>query len=454
MRKHDDIESLFREKFDGYRIKPSEGLWNRVVRHLRRREFFHFSSGRFNIWYLVGLLTMGIMAYLALQERSSVEEPVTPPPVERVERDIDHPAVRSQESSALRTEEQEQPGGTATAGRGTGPVSTEETGRTRDIPEKEEHLPAEQPTLSLPVVDHPATTPEKAGTSQPVETKKDNRPPVVTTAQEKPAPVARFEVTPRKGCLPLAVDLINLSEYATHYSWSIEPGNIALDGTSPHHVFRKAGRYIVRLTVCDEEGRVSVSSDTVEVYAKPQARFDYTPKDAMVPEDQITFYNNSLSAERYLWSFGDGHTSTESDPVHKYTTDGPFDISLIVWSDKGCTDTLLLRDVFEHSEYYLRFPNAFMANPTGPSGGYYSEGSLANDVFHPVWKGVGDYHLQIFNRRGELVFESRELTRGWDGYILGQMATPGVYIWKARGTFLNGKPFVRFGNVTLIRKRH
>ncbi len=452
MKKHDDIEHLFREKFRDYRVTPSGGLWGRVVKHLRRQEFLHFSPGRFNVWYLAGLLLAGAAAYLALRDQGPVKSDVTTSPAVVITQKNARVPVTLQEKPGEKGENKAYPEGKEATGRHVVSQTPVRTAVRQENTGEKASAPAGKPARP----EHPEQ--RKSGqTASPTGSRRtggDN--PVVTESgirEEKPAPVARFDLSPRKGCVPLTVELVNLSQYATEYTWRVEPAGVTFKEISAKYTFRDPGTYVVRLTVKDGEGRISVSSDTVEVYGKPQARFDYAPKDAVVPDDEITFYNNSLDAKRYLWSFGDGHTSTACEPVHKYTTDGPFDVSLTVWSERGCADTMVLRDVFKHSGYFLRFPNAFVANPGGPTGGYYSEGSLANDVFHPVWKGVGDYHLQIFNRRGELVFESNELNRGWDGYILGQLATPGVYIWKARGTFLNGKPFVRFGNVTLIKKR-
>ncbi len=453
MGKNDDIERLFREKFEGYRLKPSEGHWGRVVRHLRRREFLHFSPRHFNVWYLAGMLAVALTAYLVLHQQENMPEGDTPAsPVTLTQPAGDHAAVLPEKERTVTGEEQS---------------AALERKNENTVP-KEVTSPAQgktgiraRETVTSPERNTPLATEKEhsrrgdAGTVslQTVTVDKGEQISVVPLQKEKPAPVARFEMSVKKGCPPLKVHFINRSQYAASFSWTLEPAGTTLTGENPDYVFGIPGTYIVRLKARDEEGRTSVYADTVEVYTTPQARFDYSPKDAVVPDEAIYFFNNSRDGERYLWSFGDGNTSSESDPVHKYTTDGPFDVKLTVWSGEGCVDSMVMKQVFAGNGYYIRFPNAFIANPNGPAGGYYSEGSLSNDVFHPVWKGVADYHLQIFNRRGELVFESRELTRGWDGYILDQLATPGVYIWKARGTFSNGKPFVRFGNVTLIRKK-
>jgi hypothetical protein len=97
-------------------------------------------------------------------------------------------------------------------------------------------------------------------------------------------------------------------------------------------------------------------------------------------------------------------------------------------------------------------PNAFIPNTLGPTGGYYSEKSdEAAQVFHPVSSGVSDYQLKIFSKLGILIFESNDINIGWDGYFRGQMSDLGVYIWKVRGNFRNGEPFIKMGDVTLLR---
>jgi len=166
----------------------------------------------------------------------------------------------------------------------------------------------------------------------------------------------------------------------------------------------------------------------------------------------VSFYNYSTEAVRSLWDFGDNTTSVLSDPIHHYTGDGPYDVKLKVWSQDGCTDSMLVKNAVEKNPYYIRFPDAFVPNPNGPCDGYYTGGMNINEVFHPVYFGVMDFNLRIFNRDGELIFESNDVHRGWDGYINGTMAKPDVYIWKARGTFANGKPFMHYGNVTLVKK--
>ena len=72
-------------------------------------------------------------------------------------------------------------------------------------------------------------------------------------------------------------------------------------------------------------------------------------------------------------------------------------------------------------------------------------------ILRPVCINVSDYRLQVYNRNGYKVFESAELHRGWDGYLNnGELATQGVYIWLATGTFADGTRFRSKGDVTFI----
>ncbi|HRF34927.1 MAG TPA: gliding motility-associated C-terminal domain-containing protein, partial [Cyclobacteriaceae bacterium] len=95
-------------------------------------------------------------------------------------------------------------------------------------------------------------------------------------------------------------------------------------------------------------------------------------------------------------------------------------------------------------------PNAFSPNlsATG-SGGGNSDGT--NDIFLPVMRGVTEFELLIFNRWGELLFESRDPERGWDGTYQGKLCQQDVYVYKVAASFANGDRVVRVGDVNLIR---
>lgn len=98
----------------------------------------------------------------------------------------------------------------------------------------------------------------------------------------------------------------------------------------------------------------------------------------------------------------------------------------------------------------INFPNAFLWNHTGPTGGYSTE-KPDDYIFAPSAKNVATYKLQVFSRTGALLFESTDLRKGWDGYLEnGEIAQQGVYVWKASGKFIDGTQFKKAGDVTFI----
>jgi gliding motility-associated-like protein len=74
-----------------------------------------------------------------------------------------------------------------------------------------------------------------------------------------------------------------------------------------------------------------------------------------------------------------------------------------------------------------------------------------NRVFNPaIIDHVATYHLMIFNRWGELIYESFDQETGWDGLYKGDTAKQDVYIWKVKGTYSDGRGFTKTGDVTLM----
>ena len=97
-------------------------------------------------------------------------------------------------------------------------------------------------------------------------------------------------------------------------------------------------------------------------------------------------------------------------------------------------------------------PNAFTPNPNGTSGdGIYDPASHDNDIFHPNISGLQTYELDIFDRWGELIFVSKDIRVGWDGYYKGKLCEQSVYVWKIIGTTIDGKNINKAGDLTLLR---
>ena len=212
------------------------------------------------------------------------------------------------------------------------------------------------------------------------------------------------------------------------------------------------GEYKVTLHAYISGELHSVSTCLITVFPRPVAHFQITGGDERMPGNKITLVNYSVNAVKCRWFFGDGGTSELYEPVHVYRESGDYNVSLIVTSEEGCTDTTVVVNPFKLSENYIRFPNAFFPDQNGPQGGFYSASSDdAANIFHPVSSGVTEYQLKIFSKRGILIFESNDINIGWDGYHKGQLCHSGVYIWKVRGNYINGEAFTKMGDLTLLK---
>ncbi|MGD0166876.1 MAG: PKD domain-containing protein [Gaiellaceae bacterium] len=140
---------------------------------------------------------------------------------------------------------------------------------------------------------------------------------------------ASFTVDHTSGQAPLTVHLTNTSQGTSSYSWSFGDGATSTD-VSPSHVFTMPGTYTVTLTA-STSGTSSQTSTTIVVSAgpsvTPQASFTVDHASGQAPLT-VHFTNTSLRAKTYLWSFGDGATSTDVSPSHAFTTPGTYAVTL------------------------------------------------------------------------------------------------------------------------------
>lgn len=101
-----------------------------------------------------------------------------------------------------------------------------------------------------------------------------------------------------------------------------------------------------------------------------------------------------------------------------------------------------------------KVPNAFTPNPNGPSGNPPGPGGNGtfNDVFLPIVKGAEEFNMQIFDRWGNLIFESNSANIGWDGYDKnGRLLPAGVFVYKLTVRLSDGQRSTQIGDVTMIR---
>lgn len=169
------------------------------------------------------------------------------------------------------------------------------------------------------------------------------------------------------------------------------------------------------------------ATDTVSVIVNPSptAAFQILNLDLTTSYSTTGFNNQSNGATSYQWNFGDGSSlSSEFEPIHTfpYTQSGEYEIILTAYSAEGCPSQAI-KYVHVFQDYIIYVPNAFTPDGDG-----------VNQVFKPEMEGFDEdeYTLYIFNRWGQLIFESHSMEVGWDGKFAGQdyQTQDGVYTWK------------------------
>lgn len=272
-------------------------------------------------------------------------------------------------------------------------------------------------------------------------------------------PVANFDSIP-SGCEPLEIGISNTSLNTdvpgTTYRWDFGDGSIST-AKNPDYTYLDAGIYRIELVVTGPGG-VSSKSQVVKVYATPRAYFEVSPTFVFVNDEKVRGYNLSSGADNFKWDFGDGTTSTEKEPFHKYMDEGVYDITLWAYKDNGdgnvCADKYLLSPgVTVEPAGTIKFATVFRPNVSGEENvdvGNINSENLDRFFYPPIKEKVVDYKLQIFNRLGVLIFESHDINKPWNGYYKGNLCSQGVYVWYVEGKYANGQPFKKVGDVTLL----
>ncbi len=233
------------------------------------------------------------------------------------------------------------------------------------------------------------------------------------------------------GCVPVQVDFTSFTNTPniTDVLWEFGDGNISTQPINANHIYDTPGTYDITLTVTNAAGCIedTTYSQWVTVNALPVPNFSYSPVNPTTFDTEITFENLSTNHTSSFWTFSEGNplSSTEENPVVVFPTDEPdtYPVQLTVVNDAGCTDSTHGKFIQVDGVYLLYMPNAFTPNDDG-----------INDCFAPLGNDIEleDFTLSIFDRWGELLYQSSNLDNCWDGTYKGKLVPNGVYVWKLR----------------------
>lgn len=267
--------------------------------------------------------------------------------------------------------------------------------------------------------------------------------------QVNPLPESSFVTDIQSGCLPLTVNFTAQEQVNIQsYQWDFGDGqasNVALD-FEPTHIYTDPGVFHVALTAITDKGCSFTNFDAYYIAAHPTPTANFFAEEETVSELSpiITFINYSKNNERNLWDFGDGHTSTDINPTHSFPNfkQESYEVKLVAISHDNCKDSTNVR-IKVRSEHTFYAPTAFSPDGSGHNESFIVKGNQINP---------NDFKMLIYDRWGELIFETDKLNTGWTGEGKTSNISPiGVYSWLVIYKDLQQNEHQESGTVTLIR---
>lgn len=238
-----------------------------------------------------------------------------------------------------------------------------------------------------------------------------------------PNPIVTFNSDITVGCDPQTITFTNTTVNSQNCVWDFQ-GLGTVNNCGPvTQTYSSPGTFDVGLIVTDINGCTGsyTNAGMITIYPTPIAAFTASPTQTTILNPVVEFTNLSISATSYTWNFGDGTSSTAVSPQHNYSSI-PNSYRVVLYAQSGpCIDsTSIVISVADDLIYYV--PNTFTP-----------DGDEHNNIFFPVFSDGFDfqsYNMMIFDRWGEMLFETQNVEIGWDGYYHSQLCKEGSYIYK------------------------
>lgn len=241
-------------------------------------------------------------------------------------------------------------------------------------------------------------------------------------------PTIDFTIAPGSQCVPFAAEFIDMSTSDTpiQYAWNFGDGGSSTD-QNPSHIYTVPGVYPITLNIITNKGCIAnltlTKSDLVDVKPKPISSFTTSTEQTDICHPEVIFIDQSIGASILSYLPDDNGIFASNVPAnfaYQYQTSGYKDVIQIVQNEYGCEDRSIEQLYIEPFTVYI--PNAFT-----PDG----------DQFNNEWTPVvalepQEWHLTIYNRWGEVLWESYDPGAGWDGFYKGRKMQQGVYGYALR----------------------
>ena len=250
----------------------------------------------------------------------------------------------------------------------------------------------------------------------------------------KPKPDASFTTTDSVFCVNDARAIFTPTEAGGVFTGT----NVIGNQYNPITVGSFIVKHVINNGTCADS-----SFKTMLVNPKPTANFTYTPANPYA-YDTVYFTFTGANATKYYWSFGDLKNSSSNlkDPLFEFIDVNVYRTWLKVSNNEGCSDSIY-KDVSVLKRETIFVPNVFTPQNT--------DGLGLNDYFTIRSYGINNYHMQIYNRWGSLLYETNNINPGWDGTFNGDSCPDGVYFYIIDAIGFSKKTYHLHGTVTLLR---
>jgi gliding motility-associated-like protein len=192
------------------------------------------------------------------------------------------------------------------------------------------------------------------------------------------------------------------------------------------------------VVVSDECQTFTVEGIALVEVIRPNANFVIV-SDILFEDLPITFQNLTSGGVSYEWTFGDGNGSTQVHPNNTYNEPGTYLVTLIATNELGCKDTVV-KPITIQEEYWVYVPNTFTPDD-----------NRFNNTFSISTINIKWIDLKIYNRWGELLYQTNDVDFEWDGSYKGIDVMDGIYVWKLSYTTTSGIEDKLVGHIGIIR---
>ena len=257
-----------------------------------------------------------------------------------------------------------------------------------------------------------------------------------------PIPTAQFVPDTTIGCEDLTIVFTNNSTNSNAYLWSFGDGT-SIQAPNPVHTYTEPGFYTVSLIATNPQGCIDtlIQNNLIHVLPSPQAGFTVFPTTIYTEDPFISLTNTAQNYQTGAYDLGNGSVLDIYAQQFNYgiTNPGQYTLSQVVYNSAGCSDTAYAYiQLLATPTLYV--PNAFTPDADGE-----------NDFWIPVATAMYSIEVSVFNRWGEEVYTTKDLSKPWDGRYKGKDCPVGVYSWKIVARDVNQELIIQSGHISLLR---